>query len=111
MPRTAARQDAIRPERIRVAAAAAILGVEPRTVQALAARGDLPGAAKIGGLWTFDEAALRAWIKERTTCPKDHPRRSTHTGVETRYGRDLPLQVANSVKACAQALQKLRRGA
>ena len=98
-------------ERIRAHVAAGILGVETRTVQALAARGELPGAAKIGGLWTFDEAALRNWIRERTICPKDRLPRNSHTGAETRYGRDLPLQVANSVKASERALQKLRRNA
>lgn len=46
------------PERIRAHHAATILGVELRTVQALAARGELPGAAKIGGLWTFDVKIL-----------------------------------------------------
>lgn len=98
------------PERIRAHHAATILGVELRTVQALAARGELPGAAKIGGLWTFDESALRLWIREKSVCPKDPQRQSTHIGVETRSGRDLPLQVAKSVKACEQALQRLRRG-
>ncbi|MEN6538746.1 MAG: GIY-YIG nuclease family protein, partial [Mizugakiibacter sp.] len=51
-------------ERIRADAAAGILGVEVRTVQALAARGEVPGAAKIGGLWTFDESALRSFRLE-----------------------------------------------
>lgn len=102
-------QPALTPERIRAPAAAAILGVEVRTVQALAARGELPGAAKIGKLWTFDEPALRQWLKDRSTCPKDPLPRNTHTGAAIRFGRDLPLQVANSVRASEQALQKLRR--
>ncbi|MEN6541131.1 GIY-YIG nuclease family protein, partial [Parvibaculum sp.] len=51
-------------ERIRADAAAGILGVEVRTVQALAARGEVPGAAKIGGLWTFEESALRSFRLE-----------------------------------------------
>lgn len=58
-------------ERIRADRAALILGVERRTVQALAARGSLPEAAKIGGTWTFDEAALRNYIRECTRWPKD----------------------------------------
>ncbi|MEP9376149.1 helix-turn-helix domain-containing protein [Aquabacter sp. CN5-332] len=97
-------------ERIRAHAAAGILGIETRTVQALAARGELPGACKIGGLWTFDEAALRNWIRERTQCQNDQKRRNTPTGGETRYGRGFPLKVEKSVKACEQALQQLRRG-
>lgn len=97
------------PERIRADAVAAILGIEVRTVQALAARGELPGAMKIGRLWTFDESALRLWIRERTTCPNDRRHQSTHIGAAKRFGRDLPLQVANSVRACELAIQKLRQ--
>lgn len=96
-------------ERIRAIEASDILGVELRTVQAMAARGELPGAAKVGKLWTFDEPALRQWIKERSACPKDHRPQNTPIGGATRFGRDLPLQVANSVKASEQALQRLRR--
>jgi hypothetical protein len=84
--------------------------LEFRTVQALAARGDIPGAAKLGGSWTFDEAALRNWIEERTRCPKDRRPRSTHTGEAMSSGRDLPLQARNSAKASQQALRELLRG-
>jgi excisionase family DNA binding protein len=45
--------------------AAAILGIPRRTVQALAARGELPGAAKIGRLWTFDIEKLRRLVRQR----------------------------------------------
>ncbi|WP_394031729.1 helix-turn-helix domain-containing protein [Xanthobacter autotrophicus] len=99
----------LQPERIRVAKAASILGIKSRTVQSMAMRGELPGAAKIGGLWTFDEAALRAWIREKEQWLADRPPPPRHTGMEI-DGRDLPLQVAKSVRACEQALQRLRRG-
>jgi len=62
-------------ERIRAHVAAGILGVETRTVQALAARGELPGAAKIGGLWTFDEAALRNWKPDHEALRTPAPRK------------------------------------
>jgi hypothetical protein len=52
------------PERIRTAHAAAILGVEPRTVQALADRGQIPGAALIGSTYTYCEATLRRFSAE-----------------------------------------------
>lgn len=51
-------------ERIRAIEVSDILGVELRTVQAMAARGELPGAAKVGKLWTFDEKALVAFLPE-----------------------------------------------
>lgn len=97
------------PERIRAHRAATILGSTPRTVQALAARGELPGAAKIGGLWTFDEAALRTYIKDRTACPKDRRPLNTHSGEAMSYGRGSPLQDRNSAKASQQALRELLR--
>jgi hypothetical protein len=98
------------PERIRADAAALVLGVTTRCVQALAARGEVPGACKIGKLWTFDETALRNWIKERSTCP-EQKRQGSPSGAAMSYGRDLPLQARNSAKASELALQRLRRGA
>ena len=52
------------PGRIRSAAAARILGVSRRSVQGLALRGELPGAARIGGVWTFDAERLAASAAE-----------------------------------------------
>lgn len=98
------------PERIRADRAAIILGIEIRTVQALALRGELPGAAKIGGVWTFEEAALRNHIKERTTCPRDRRPLNTHTGEVASSGHASPLQVRNAEKAWQQTLRELRRG-
>ena len=53
------------PERIRTQRAAEITGLSIRGVQSMAARGDIPGAAKLGKVWTFNERKLRAWIKEK----------------------------------------------
>ena len=53
-------------ERIAIRRAAAICGVNPRTLRAHAERGEIPGAARLfDGYLTFDEAKLRAWISER----------------------------------------------
>ena len=51
--------------RIQSAAAARILGVSRRSVQGLALRGELPGAARIGGVWTFDAERLAAFVTQR----------------------------------------------
>jgi phage terminase Nu1 subunit (DNA packaging protein) len=53
------------PKRIKTKDAADMLGVTPRTVQALAGKGELPGAARIGGLWTFDPKKLAKFIAEK----------------------------------------------
>lgn len=49
-------------ERITMAAACAITGKKPRALRTMCIGGQVPGAVKIGGEWTFDEARLRAWI-------------------------------------------------
>lgn len=60
----------IRPERVKTAQACAITGMTPRRLQLAAKAGKVPGAAKMFGVLTFDEATLRAWVKERVeeTC-------------------------------------------
>jgi excisionase family DNA binding protein len=58
-------KDPARPERIKTAEAALIVGLSVRTVQAMAARGELPGAARIGSLWTFNEAKLQQFILDK----------------------------------------------
>lgn len=51
------------PERIRIRRAAEILGETVRTVQALAARGEIPGAAKPARNWTFDKEKFRSFVR------------------------------------------------
>lgn len=53
------------PERLRSSEVAAILRITPRTVQGMAARGELPGAARIGKNWTFSAEKLRRFIAQR----------------------------------------------
>lgn len=55
-------------ERIQTSAAARMLGVTTRTVQSLAARGELPGTARVGKVWTFD----RRKLADSHTLPSDH---------------------------------------
>jgi excisionase family DNA binding protein len=52
-------------ERIQTDRAREILGISRRSVQNLAARGELPSAAKCGRNWTFNEADLRRYVAER----------------------------------------------
>src|SRR5260370_23281449 len=49
--------------------AAQILGVHPKTVKVMAARGRIPGL-KIGSVWRFRESALDAWVNAQLkSCP------------------------------------------
>lgn len=52
-------------ERIKSARAADITGLSLRQIQKMAARGLIRSAAKLGGVWTFNEARLRRWIASR----------------------------------------------
>ncbi|OYX67701.1 MAG: hypothetical protein B7Y95_22530 [Rhizobiales bacterium 32-66-11] len=101
-------KEAPKRERIRAFEASAILGVEVRTVQALACRGELPGACKIGGLWTFDEAALRAWIKDRS-APGNQSGSRSKPNRPARSDRRLSRDQCDIAKAYEEMLQRLRR--
>jgi hypothetical protein len=52
------------PERIKMARARAIVGLDERVMQQMAEKGEIPGAIKIRGVWTFDEAKLRIWLAD-----------------------------------------------
>ncbi|MGE3292321.1 MAG: helix-turn-helix transcriptional regulator [Geminicoccaceae bacterium] len=63
------------PARIRAREVARLTGLSLRMVQRRAAAGDIPGAAQLCGIWTFDAAAVRAWISaaEATVAARSAP--------------------------------------
>jgi hypothetical protein len=52
-------------KRVKIAQAVSILGLEARTVRDMASAGEIPGAAKPRGIWTFDAALLDQFNQER----------------------------------------------
>ena len=76
--------------RIRPSEVAQITSLSLRQVQALAVSGKIPGAAKLGGCWTFDERKLHDWIRaaEREACR--NPVISTRGGIPTGGASVLP---------------------
>ncbi len=52
-------------ERVGVSQVAQITGMSFRTIQQRAAWGLIPSAAKLGGNWSFDEAAIRLWVQQQ----------------------------------------------
>jgi excisionase family DNA binding protein len=78
--RTTLTDDSERPERVKVTEGARILGVSARTVQLLAIRGELPSAAQIGRLWTFNEKKLRQFIADKEREAADVKSRSGFRG-------------------------------
>lgn len=90
-------------ERVRSTETAKILGVSTRMVVKMAANGNLPGAAKIGGTWTFDKEKLRRFILEKEyEC-----QRKTSTYETVCIGYKLPSAGNSSDKAYTQAMLKL----
>ncbi|MFO1126344.1 MAG: helix-turn-helix domain-containing protein [Methylocystis sp.] len=89
--------------RIRSRDAAAMLGLSTHGTQALAARGELPGAAKIGQIWTFDPDKLRRFIeaKEAECASANVPRARVPIGCEP-PPTDSPIK-----KAYERAMAKL----
>jgi hypothetical protein len=58
----------VKPERVRIREASLITGLDIRTLQEKAARGEIPGAEKPFGRWTFDVAQLRRLRSKGRTC-------------------------------------------
>ena len=53
-----------RRERIRARKVVEITSLSLRQVQEMSARGLIPSAAKLGSVWTYNEAAIRKWVRE-----------------------------------------------
>lgn len=76
-------------ERGTVEQAVAIIGLPMRSVQAMAARGEIPGAAKFRRRWTFDLRKLRELVEQRereSWLSAEQRHRPAAIGVATRYG-------------------------
>jgi hypothetical protein len=79
-------------ERGTISDAMGILGIDKaRTIEAMAARGIIPSAAKIGRRWTFNLAALRTFVKdqEREAWQRSerHPRAVIGSGMSSTGAR------------------------
>jgi len=75
------------PNASRLKKAAVILGPPMRTVQALPRRGEIPGAAKIGGRWTFDSKNCDGWSdRESARHWQSEERRPDATGAAVPSG-------------------------
>lgn len=100
-------------ERCAVEQAAAIIGLPMQTVRHMAARGEIPGAAKFGR-WTFDILKLRKLVEDRERASwlsADQKRHPVAIGVKivsgAEFGRRAVPQ-AGSVSRYEQAIQQLR---
>jgi excisionase family DNA binding protein len=93
------------PRRIRLKEAADALGATVRHVQSLVARGDLPGAARVGKLWTFDVRKLERYIAKREVAACQ-PKRTYIKGAT--FGGSAPhWEEKSDAKAFALAMSRL----
>lgn len=100
--------------RCKIAGAVARLGIEPRTVRDMAAGGEIPGAAKFRGVWSFDIALLDLFIaeKEREACQNSlKPRRAVIGGTASSTAAfSYPVAVTTDGHY-RRTIQKLRESA
>jgi hypothetical protein len=80
--------------RVKVPRAVEILGLDDRRVQQKAERGQLPGAIKIDGQWTFSETKLFAYLDdlEREQC-------ATRQALATEQNRNAPRARSGAARA------------
>jgi hypothetical protein len=87
------------PFRIRAVDVSRMLAVCVRKVQQMAKQGHLPGAARVGNLWTFDPAQIRSWVKaQEAAC------RRTYTAEAARTTADTPSGASYSESAYERAI-------
>jgi hypothetical protein len=96
-----------KPERIEIRAAMGITGRKLRALEGLSARGLVPGAAKLGGVWTYDEARLRRWVREE----EDRACRATSIAGEKSGGAEYRSPAGNTEKAYEQLFAPKRSSA
>lgn len=102
-------------KRCKIGEAVCILEEKPRTVRDMAAAGEIPGAAKIRGTWSFDTAKLHQLVaeKERATCQSAlnaRPRRAVSGGAARSTAGYKPA-AATSNGHYGQTIQRLRQAA
>lgn len=94
-------------ERIRCRDVCRMTSLSLRKVQQLAVAGKIPGAARIGGVWTFDPARVRAWIREQELQCLERPPISISGTASIGHGSRLPD--ASIEQRFAQLMQGKRR--
>jgi hypothetical protein len=102
----------LEPERVGIDDAVAILGLKKRTVEAMALRGQLPGAAKLANRWTFDLQLLRTYVRDevkRQWAENTRKHQRAASGAATPSTVGLGLRAASSHGRFTQITRKLRQ--
>jgi hypothetical protein len=101
-------------ERGTIEQAVAIIGLSMRAVQDLAARGEIPGAAKFGRRWTFDLAKLRRHVaaKEQETWQRAQANQSCQrasTGASESFGGARGLTASSDASRWTRITHQARK--
>ena len=96
-------------ERCGVGHAAAILGLSSRKIQDMASRGEIPGAAKLARVWTFDIEKLRRHVRLKERQEWQSGRRLPDAiGAAMPCGGGPRSMEANTGGRFTQVIQRLR---
>lgn len=95
-------------DRIQSSDAAKMLGVSKRLIALMAARGELPGAAKIASLWTFDPEKLKQWIEEKEALCQTKIQTKISFCEAAPIGSKPPSKATSSSEALEREILKLR---
>lgn len=90
--------------RVRVEYVAERLCVAPRTVQEMAARGAIPGAARIGKFWTFDRLKFDLFVETRESV---WPQNQTSTNEKVSGGSERLSTAGSTERAFARAMSEM----
>src|SRR6516225_1669451 len=108
-PRVPRKPRSLRVERGSIDQAAAILGLLPRTIQHLAARGQIVGAAKLGRRWTFDLEKLRRFVRDKERQTWHSAKRPVDVfGAAKPFGAGLRFAAGTSAGRFTQVTRRLR---
>lgn len=97
-------------KRVKTARAVSILGIEARTVRDMAQRGEIPGAAKPRGIWTFDLVLLEQFNseRERVACQNAREHQKVVSGATGSSMGGFKPGAPTSNGRYAQTIQTLR---
>ena len=97
-------------DRIGMRRAEQILGLKTRTVQKMSQRGELPGAAKMGRLWTYNEDKLHGYVRnqERAIWQGQSKHRQGVIGKTTSCITASKSVASDSEARYSQAIQRSR---
>jgi DNA-binding transcriptional MerR regulator len=81
-----------------VSVIAAMCGAKPRTIKDWAAKGKIPGAHKLNGMWRFDAKKIKRWLFDKEVKP------CLYISEVKSIGSTLPSMESTTANQLRQAL-------